>query len=92
MTMEEALQILWKHGFMYDRTINEIYYQGERVGDFAGDCIWLCDLQPSLVNFSYLQVNRPIINCNAENSERRLREQIANLMDTPRRYEEYCRK
>lgn len=92
MTMREALQILLDNGFTMDRTINEIYYQGERVGDFAGDCIWLCDFQPSLINLSYLQVNKPIINCNAENSERRLREQIANLMDTPRRYEEYCRK
>lgn len=92
MTMDEALQILIDNGFTYDRTINEIYYSGERVGDFAGNCLWLCDFQPSLINFSYLQAHKTIINCVAENSEQRLREQIANLLDTPRRYEEFCRK
>jgi hypothetical protein len=92
MTMDEALQILLDYGFTYDMTINEIYYHGERVGDFAGNAIWLCDFQPSLINFSYLQVHKTIITCSAEDSERRLREQIANLLDTPRRYEEFCRK
>lgn len=92
MTMDEALQILIDNGFTYDRTINEIYYHGERVGDFGGGVIWMCDFQPSLIDFSYLQVRKIIINCVAEDSERRLREQIANLLDTPRRYEEFCRK
>ena len=92
MTLDEALQILESYGFTYDKTINEIYYQGERVGDFAGNALWLCDFQPSLINFSYQQVHKTIITCSAEDSERRLREQIANLLDTPRRYEEFCRK
>lgn len=92
MTMDEALQILLDNGFTYDKSINEIYYDGDRVGDFAGNVIWLCDFQPSLINFSYQQVHRTIINCVTEDSERRLREQIANLLDTPRRYEEFCRK
>lgn len=92
MTMDEGLQILLDYGFTYDKTINEIYYHSERVGDFGGNCLWLCDFQPSLINFSYQQVHRTIINCVAEDSERRLREQIANLLDTPRRYEEFCRK
>ena len=92
MTMDEALQILIDNGFTYDRTINEIYYSGERVGDFAWNALWLCDFQPSLINFSYKQVHKTIITCSADDSERRLREQIANLLDTPRRYEEFCRK
>lgn len=92
MTMDEALQILIDNGFTYDKSINEIYYDHERVGDLAGNVLWLCDFQPSLINFSYLQVHKTIINCVAVDSERRLREQIANLLDTPRRYEEFCRK
>ena len=92
MTMDEALQMLLDNGLTYDRTINEIYYDGERVGDFAGYCLWLCDFQPSLINLSFLQVHKTIITCSSEGSELRLREQIANLLDTPRRYEEFCRK
>ena len=91
MTMDEGLQILLDYGFTYDKTINEIYYHGERVGDLAGNVIWLCDFQPSLINFSYWQVHRTIITCSADDSELRLREQIVNLLDTPRRYEEFCR-
>lgn len=92
MTLDEALQILIDNGFSFDRTIDEIYYHDERVGDFAGNCLWLCDFQPSLINFSYLQVHKTIVNCVTEGAEQRLREQIANLLDTPRRYEEFCRK
>lgn len=92
MTMEEAFEILIDYGFTYDKTINEIYYEGERVGYYAGNCLWLCDFQPSLIGFSYLQVHKTIINCVSINAELRLREQIANLLDTPRRYEEFCRK
>ena len=92
MTMDEALQILLDNGFTYDKSINEIYYHGERIGDFAGNALWLCDFQPSLISFSYLQVHKTIITCSADGSELRLREQIANLLDTPRRYEEFCRK
>lgn len=89
MTMDEALQILIDYGFTYDKTIKAIYYYGECVGDFAGNCLWLCDFQPSLINLSYLQVHKTIINCVAVDAELRLREQIANLLD---RYEERCRK
>ncbi len=90
MTMDEALQMLLDNEFTYDRTINQIYYDDERVGELAGNVLWLCDFQPSLINLSFLQVHKTIINCVAEDSERRLREQIANLLDTPRRYEEFC--
>lgn len=92
LTRDDLLQILRNENFCLDYSINEIYYDGERVGDIAADAVWLCDFQPSLVGLSYLQVHKTIINANIIDSDRRLYEQIANFLDTPRRYEEYCRQ
>lgn len=92
MTRDDLLQILRNENFDFDYELNEICYKGERVGDFAGDAVWLCDFQPSVVGLSYIQVHKTIINANAIDAVRRLYEQIANFLDTPRRYEEYCRQ
>lgn len=92
MKIEGLFKMLREHGFTIDHTIREIYYKGERVGDFAGNVIWLCDFQPSLISMTYQQVHRTIINFNSIEAERRLREQILNFLDTPRRYEEHCRR
>ena len=92
MKIEDLFHILHENGFMLDHGADEIYYCGELVGDFAGDCVWLCDFQPSLIGMTYQQVHKTIINVNNIEAERRLREQILNFLDTPRRYEEHCRR
>lgn len=92
LTRADLVQILRNANFHLDYESGEIYYDGERVGDIAGDAVWLCDFQPSVVGLSYLQVHKTIIGASTIDAVRMLYEQISNFLDTPRRYEEYCRQ